>query len=152
MIDAFLTKTKCKQKVIYWNAFHVCLRALFIQKNIDHNLPDIHDVFHIYLSKILYEAPDKVKDQCGVWGFDPKLIEILTYKQMNNLTQYEYACSTQVAVINHEESKTIIIAFRGTEPMHLVQWSSTDFSRNFKNTQVERSLRPDSDPDLVGIR
>ena len=42
----------------------------------------------------------------------------------------KYPYSTQAAVINHDESNTIIIAFRGTEPMDLLQWM-TDASTNF---------------------
>ncbi|CAF0945268.1 unnamed protein product [Didymodactylos carnosus] len=102
---------------------------LFNQKNNnkDYNNPDIHDIFHIYLSKILYESSDRIKEQCIDWGFNEELIEILTYES-TDVKKYLY--STEAAVINHDESNTIIIAFRGTEPMDLLEWM-TDVSTNF---------------------
>jgi predicted lipase len=54
------------------------------------------------------------------WGFDRKSIEILTYTQCENLKKCCY--STQAAAIHFNQSNTIIIAFRGTEPMDLLQW------------------------------
>jgi hypothetical protein len=96
--------------------------------NKDYNNPDIHDVFHIYLSKILYESPERITEQCMDWGFDKESIEIFTYIQSKDLKKYSY--STQAAVIKHESSNTIIIAFRGTEPMDLLEWM-TDASTNF---------------------
>ena len=62
------------------------------------------------------------------WGFTEESIKIFTYSQTKDLKKYTY--STQAAVINHDESNTIIIAFRGTEPMDLLQWM-TDASTNF---------------------
>lgn len=102
--------------------------------------PSMQDVFHIYLSKILYESPDQIKDQCENWGFDPKSIDVLNYVQLASLKKYSF--STQVAVIQHIPSKSIIIAFRGTEPMDLLQWL-TDASTNFldmKNLPREFNL------------
>ncbi|CAF1282605.1 unnamed protein product [Adineta steineri] len=96
--------------------------------NRDYNTPDIFDVFHIYLSKILYESSPVIKQQCIDWGFDDDSIKILTYIQNQDLTKYSF--STQAAVINYKESNSIIIAFRGTEPMDLLQWI-TDASTNF---------------------
>ncbi|CAF3845460.1 unnamed protein product [Rotaria sordida] len=102
---------------------------LFKQKNKrDYNNPDIYDILHIYLSKILYESPDRIKEQCADWGFNKELIEICSYIQSDDLRKYTYI--TQAAVIKHEESNTIIIAFRGTQPMALLQWM-TDASTNF---------------------
>lgn len=106
------------------------VHQLFKQNPKDYNNPDMYDVFHIYLSKILYELPDKIIDQCLNWGFDGGSIDILHYTQANDLTKYPYF--TQAAVIYHEESNRIIVAFRGTEPMDLLQWI-TDASTNFIN-------------------
>ncbi len=89
---------------------------------------DINDVFHIYLSKILYESSTQIEDQCVDWGFDRQSVKILTYIQMKDLKKYPY--STQAAVIKDDRSNRMIIAFRGTEPMDLIQWL-TDASTNF---------------------
>jgi hypothetical protein len=62
------------------------------------------------------------------WGFNEESIEIFSYIQARNMRKYTY--STQAVVINHDESSRIIIAFRGTESMDLVQWM-TDASANF---------------------
>jgi hypothetical protein len=92
----------------------------------DYNNPDIHDVFHMYLSKLLYEKPDQIIKQCMSWGFNEESISILV-SQSDDMTNSPY--STQAVVIDHDESKRLIIAFRGTEPMDLVQWM-TDISTN----------------------
>ena len=90
--------------------------------------PDLYDVFHCYLSKIMYESPSAIIDQCLNWGFKKTSIEIFQYSQIEDVTKYTY--STQAAVIYHEESNRIIVAFRGTEPMDLFQWL-TDASTKF---------------------
>ncbi len=103
---------------------------LFKQNNItkDYNNPDIHDVFHIYLSKILYESPARITDQCMDWGFPQESIIPFAYDQIEDLKKYPY--STQAVILNHDESNTTVVAFRGTEPMDLLQWM-TDASTNF---------------------
>jgi hypothetical protein len=100
---------------------------LFKQNSNNYN-PDIHDTFHIYLSKLLYETSDQIIDQCMNWGFNEKSIDILGYIQPKDIKQYPY--STQAVVINHAESNTIIIAFRGIQPMGLLKWMN-DTSTNF---------------------
>lgn len=94
----------------------------------DFNRPDVNDVFHIYLSKIVYESADSIIEQCLNWGFEKKSIEIFQYSQGKDLKKYSYA--TQAALIHHEESNRIVIAFRGTEPLDLLQWL-TDISTNY---------------------
>jgi hypothetical protein len=89
----------------------------------DYYHPDIDDVFHIYLSKLLYESRDQIIKQCIKWGFNKESIYILR----NNPDDNPY--SIQAVIINDEESNRIIIAFQGTEPMGLVQ-RMTDASRN----------------------
>jgi hypothetical protein len=108
----------------------------------DYNNPDIYDVFHIYLSKILYELPDQIIEQCVNWGFAEGSIKIIPYQQIKDFKKYTY--NTQAALINHDESNTIIIAFRGTEPTDLLQWM-TDASTNF--TVINNVFNDDVDND-----
>jgi len=55
----------------YSNLLDLSADHLFNPKNNnkDYNNPDIHDLFHIYLSKLLYESSDRIKEQCIDWGF-----------------------------------------------------------------------------------
>jgi hypothetical protein len=52
------------------------------------------------------------------WRFNEESINILT-SQSEDMINHPYL--TQAVIINHDESNRIIIAFRGTEPMDLVQ-------------------------------
>jgi hypothetical protein len=90
--------------------------------------PDYDDLFHIYLSKLSYEPKDRIIQQCLDWGFEEDSIKVFTYVQSDDLRKYTY--STAAVAIHYAESNRIIIAFRGTEPMDLLQWltdASTDF-------------------------
>jgi hypothetical protein len=116
-------------------------------KTKDYNNPDIHDVFHIYLSKILYEQPAQIINQCKDWGFREESIKILRYQQVKDLKEYTY--STQAALLHHDESNRIIIAFRGTESMDLLQWmtgASTD------SKVIDNVFKDDVDNDDNTIR
>lgn len=126
--------------------FRIGTTAYQLFKPTDHpqdlNQPDLNDVFHIYLSKILYESSEQIIEQCLDWGFEKRSIEIYRYAQESDLTKYSY--STQATVIHHEESNRIVVAFRGTEPMDLLQWL-TDASTNFM--LVPNKFHTDADAD-----
>ena len=107
-------------------SMHRTADDIFNEKK-DWNNADIADLFHIYLSKISYESNDQIEGQCLDWGFKQGSIKPLASSQ-SDLTKYPY--STAATVIGHDQSKTIIIAFRGTEPTDLVQWL-TDASTNY---------------------
>jgi hypothetical protein len=96
----------------------------------DFSDPDHDDLFHIYLSKLSYELPHRIREHCTGWGFHNNSIRIFNYVQTDDLRRYTY--STQAVAIHYAASNRILIAFRGTEPIDLLQWL-TDASTNFVN-------------------
>jgi hypothetical protein len=142
-IQAFVVRIFGK----YYDDYSIGTTAneLFNQNNYnkDYNNPDMHDVFHIYLSQLLYETPERIIEQCINWGFSEGSIEPFHYSQTRDLKKYTY--DTQAALIHHKESNTIIIAFRGTQPGELLQWM-TDGSTNF--IDINDPFNDDDDDDV----
>ena len=72
------------------------------------------------LSKLVYEFPSRIKQQCINWGFNKNFIEIFEDTQPNDLRKYIY--STRAIAIYCKKSNRIAIGFCGIEPMDLLIW------------------------------
>lgn len=99
-------------------ADYLCGRMKMNQDNMDNAVYD--DLFHVYLSKLVYEFPSRIKQQCINWGFNKNFIEIFEDTQPDDLRKYTY--STRAIAIYCKKSNRIAIGFCGIEPMDLLIW------------------------------